>query len=86
VRVAIGEIALIWGPITKGCDSRNSDLQFFEHPPDVAILAFVQHNFEPRMALALRKHADVFYAQEFAVVRADSVSQCPPATFHRQWR
>ncbi len=48
--------------------------QFFEHPPDVAILAFVQHNFEPRMALALPKHADVFHVQKSAVACADSVS------------
>ena len=50
--------------------------QRFEHSPDVPVLAFFQHNFEPRITFAMAKNADFFQAQQFAILGADSASQC----------
>src|SRR5882724_1795688 len=56
--------------------TKHFDLQRFEHPADVTILAFIQHYLKPRIAPTVTKCADCFYAQELALARANSDAQC----------
>jgi hypothetical protein len=53
----------------------------FEHAPDLPVLAFVQHNLDPRIALTVPQDARVFHAQPFAVVQPNTFPQSIQQTF-----
>ena len=38
----------------------------FQHAADLAVFAFIEHDFQPRVFLAAAQHASLLGAQQFA--------------------